>query len=103
MISSVMLLLMRSMPEGGAYGYGNTGGAQNGGYQEFHFNEVQATFSEISLEICSMEAHPADTEATVSTVMETAVSTSTTAMVLVQMASDVGSWLLEKAATSMRM
>lgn len=27
-----------SMPEGGAYGYGNTGGAQNGGYQEFHFN-----------------------------------------------------------------
>ena len=27
-----------SMPEGGAYGYGNAGGAQNGGYQEFHFN-----------------------------------------------------------------
>lgn len=27
-----------SMPEGGAYGYGGTGG-QNGGYQEFHFNE----------------------------------------------------------------
>ena len=27
-----------SMPEGGAYGYGNTGGTQNGGYQEFHFN-----------------------------------------------------------------
>ncbi len=27
-----------SMPEGGAYGYGGTGGGQNGGYQEFHFN-----------------------------------------------------------------
>ena len=73
-----------SMPEGGAYGYGNAGGAQNGGYQEFHFK----IFSEISLEICSMAVHPEDTEATVSTAMEMAASTSTTAMVPVQMASD---------------
>jgi len=51
-------------------------------------DRIWEIFSEISLEICSMAVHPEDTEATVSTAMEMAASTSTTAMVPVQMASD---------------